>query len=221
MSEARAWPQPARTAEPRGPVDDYLSGLHARIARNAGGEIATYIPELAKVDPDLFGIAIATVGRQGLRRRRRGRMPSPSSRSRRPSSTATRSPNTGARRCSPMSASSRPARPSIRSCSTRSTTVPFNPMVNAGAMADGRADQGRHARGPHRRRCSRSCRGSPAGASPSTNGVFRSEQATGHRNRAIAYMMLNSRHDPHARRRPSSTSISASARCGSPAATSP
>ena len=59
MSEARAWPQ-ARTAHPRGPVDDYLSGLHARIARERSGEIATYIPELAKVDPELFGIAIAT-----------------------------------------------------------------------------------------------------------------------------------------------------------------
>ena len=44
-----------------GPVDRYLTALHRRISGISDGAIATYIPELAKVDPDLFGIAIATV----------------------------------------------------------------------------------------------------------------------------------------------------------------
>lgn len=44
-----------------GPIDHYLAALHGRIAGVTDGEIATYIPELAKVDPELFGIAIATV----------------------------------------------------------------------------------------------------------------------------------------------------------------
>ena len=44
-----------------GPVDRYLATLHRRISEGKDGNIATYIPELAKVDPSLFGIAIATV----------------------------------------------------------------------------------------------------------------------------------------------------------------
>ncbi len=44
-----------------GPIDEYLAQLHARIRAVDAGEVATYIPELAKADPDTFGIAIATV----------------------------------------------------------------------------------------------------------------------------------------------------------------
>ena len=45
----------------RGPIEDYLNALHQRVAGIGEGEIATYIPELAKADPDTFGIAVATV----------------------------------------------------------------------------------------------------------------------------------------------------------------
>jgi glutaminase len=43
------------------PVEAYLDDLLARHAVNHGGEVATYIPELADVDPSLFGICLATV----------------------------------------------------------------------------------------------------------------------------------------------------------------
>jgi len=43
-----------------GPIADYLSDLHFRISRLGGGNVASYIPELAKADPNLCGIAIAT-----------------------------------------------------------------------------------------------------------------------------------------------------------------
>jgi glutaminase len=46
---------------PTGPVDHYLASLHTRLKDLRDGEVAAYIPELAKADPDLFGIAIATV----------------------------------------------------------------------------------------------------------------------------------------------------------------
>ena len=46
------------------PIQDYLVELHKRISRIEGGSPADYIPELGKVDPDLFGIAIATVDGQ-------------------------------------------------------------------------------------------------------------------------------------------------------------
>ncbi len=42
------------------PVLDYLDALHARYRPYREGEVASYIPELAAVDPDRFGICIAT-----------------------------------------------------------------------------------------------------------------------------------------------------------------
>jgi glutaminase len=45
---------------PLSPVQDYLVALHARIAGLSDGNVANYIPELAKADPEWFGICIAT-----------------------------------------------------------------------------------------------------------------------------------------------------------------
>jgi glutaminase len=42
------------------PIQEYLERLHARFADHLGGEVAGYIPELANVDPDRFGICIAS-----------------------------------------------------------------------------------------------------------------------------------------------------------------
>jgi len=49
-----------QTATVRSPVQSLLESLHSRYADHRGGEVAGYIPELAKADPDLFGIALAT-----------------------------------------------------------------------------------------------------------------------------------------------------------------
>ena len=43
------------------PLQAYLTGLHAELAGLDGGAVATYIPELAKVDPDQFGICLVTM----------------------------------------------------------------------------------------------------------------------------------------------------------------
>src|SRR5258706_7599740 len=43
------------------PLQDYLEALHSRLATMREGTVATYIPELANVDPAGFGICIATV----------------------------------------------------------------------------------------------------------------------------------------------------------------
>jgi glutaminase len=42
------------------PIRTYLERLHARHAPLTAGAVATYIPELAKADPDWFGICVAT-----------------------------------------------------------------------------------------------------------------------------------------------------------------
>jgi glutaminase len=50
--------EPAQTS----PIDDYLKEIHHRHAELKEGQVATYIPELAKANPDWFGICLATTG---------------------------------------------------------------------------------------------------------------------------------------------------------------
>ena len=69
---------------------------------------------------------------------------------------------------------------------------PFNPMVNAGAIAVARADAGRHGAKSALAPCSISFSDLAGRRLEIDEQVFQSENATGHRNRAIAYMMLNS-----------------------------
>src|SRR5690625_4291596 len=45
----------------RNPVPDYLHEVSDACAGSLGGEVASYIPELASSDPDRFGVALATV----------------------------------------------------------------------------------------------------------------------------------------------------------------
>jgi len=47
---------------PTSPIQDYLQELHARFASLREGQVATYIPELAKANPDWFGICVVTAG---------------------------------------------------------------------------------------------------------------------------------------------------------------
>jgi glutaminase len=171
------------------PVQDYLAELHARVLEVTGGKPADYIPELGKVDPSLFGIAIATVDGQvysvgdadipftiqsvskpfmyGYALQRYGR--------------AAVLKRVGVE----------PTGEAFNSIVLDEVANrPFNPMVNAGAIAvaelmDGETQDERIA--------------NMLGLFSSLGGrkleiddaVFGSEQATGHRNRAIAYMMLN------------------------------
>ena len=57
-------PAPPPTIRPASPIQDYLDELHARFSALRSGQVASYIPELAKADPAWFGIAIATVDGQ-------------------------------------------------------------------------------------------------------------------------------------------------------------
>jgi len=43
------------------PLQQFLEACHARFAGDEGGKVADYIPELTKVDPDHFGISLATI----------------------------------------------------------------------------------------------------------------------------------------------------------------
>ena len=52
---------PAPSVHSPSPIQDYLARLHEKLSALSAGQVATYIPELAKADPAWFGIAIATV----------------------------------------------------------------------------------------------------------------------------------------------------------------
>src|SRR3954451_10241828 len=43
------------------PVSDLLARIHGEILTDTGGRVASYIPELARADPDVFGLALATL----------------------------------------------------------------------------------------------------------------------------------------------------------------
>jgi glutaminase len=43
-------------------IDDVLASVHERHAPNTAGALADYIPELASVEPNRFGLALATTG---------------------------------------------------------------------------------------------------------------------------------------------------------------
>ena len=42
------------------PVGDFLRELHRRLSEERSGDVATYIPGLAKANPDWFGIVLVT-----------------------------------------------------------------------------------------------------------------------------------------------------------------
>ena len=52
---------PAARAQKPGQIDAALEAAHARYAALDEGAVADYIPALAQVDPDIFGIAVVTV----------------------------------------------------------------------------------------------------------------------------------------------------------------
>lgn len=172
-----------------GDVDGVLGALHERYMGLVEGEVATYIPELASVDPDLFGISLATVAGEvhcvgdgdasftmqsvskpfvyGMALKNRGRGAVHSRVGVEPTGDAFNSIIT-------LDAVHRP----------------HNPMVNAGAIAttcllagddyDGRLEKmvagfGRYA----------------GRELVVDERVFHSEDETGDRNRAIAYLMAN------------------------------
>src|SRR5262249_6750316 len=46
------------------PLRDVLREMHARLQPNTDGKVADYIPELAKADPNWFGISVVTADGQ-------------------------------------------------------------------------------------------------------------------------------------------------------------
>ena len=173
-----------------GPIDDYLNGLFRRISAMEEGEVATYIPELAKVDPSLFGVSIATVDGKVYSAGDAGEAFTIQSISK--AFIYGYALAEYGREATLRHVGVEPTGDAFNSIVLDEVhNRPFNPMVNAGAMATAELIKGET---PEARIANMlSILSGFAGRSLHIDEqVFRSEQATGHRNRAIAYMMLNS-----------------------------
>lgn len=171
------------------PFRGYLNKLHERHRSNFDGAVADYIPELALAKPEWFGISAVTPGGQvfdvgdcdrpftlqsiskalvyGLALQDHGREHVNRKVSVEPTGEAFNA-----------------------IVLDEKTNRPFNPMVNAGAIAT--SDLVRGDGGTERlKRVLEMMRRYTGREHDIDVPVFLSEKATGHRNRAIAYLMLN------------------------------
>ena len=178
-------------------IQSMLAEVHARLSAVTEGQVATYIPVLAQARPEWFGISLATVDGQvyGV-----GDTAQPFS------IQSVSKPFMYGEALRAFGAPKVLEHVGVEPTGEAFNSIildnvhnrPFNPMVNSGAIAVA-------AMMPGAARDEREARmldlfGRFAGRRLEIDGeVFRSEEATGHWNRAIAYMMLNSgmiRSDP-------------------------
>jgi glutaminase len=176
-------------AAPDSPIQSYLQGLHQRFAGLHSGQVATYIPELAKVDPALFGIVIATVDGQVYEvgaARAAFTIQSIS----KPLVYGVALEDHGRDRVR-QSIGVEPSGDAFNSISLEPTSGrPLNPMINAGAIATTGLVKGADGEARLQRVLDAiaAFAGRPLGIDDS---VFESERSTGHRNRAIGHMLRN------------------------------
>jgi glutaminase len=177
-----------REALARPPLTRFLERCHAEIAGDSGGAVANYIPELAKADPDHFGISVATtdgyiyeVGDSAV--------PFTIQSISKAFVFALALETIGAERVESL-IGVEPSGEAFNSIRLRTDNRPFNPMVNAGAIACSGLIYDREGGGAFDRILATLSRfaGRNLGMDEA---VFASERATGDRNRAIAYLLRN------------------------------
>lgn len=176
-------------AHAQGPIDAFLAELHADLTGITEGAPATYIPELAKADPALFGIAIATVD-GGFHVAGDADVPF-TIQSISKAFVYGHVLEQHGRAAVLRKVGVEPSGDSFNSIAFDTTHHrPFNPMVNAGAIAAAELIAGKD---PTARRAALDTlmarfAGRPL---PLDEATYLSEKATGSRNRAIAWLMLS------------------------------
>ncbi|MEM9399090.1 MAG: glutaminase A [Verrucomicrobiota bacterium] len=171
------------------PIRDYLNALYDTYLDEKSGEVASYIPELAKANPDWFGIAIITmdghvyeVGDTNID----FTIQSIS----KPFVYGLSLEDNGIENVLKR-VGVEPSGEAFNSISLRAESgQPFNPMINAGAIAATGLVKGKNSQKCFERimkmfenYCGR--------ALTVNETVYQSESETGHRNRAIGYMLRN------------------------------
>jgi|SRR5581483_11134757 len=170
------------------PLPRFLAQTHAALAPDMRGAIADYIPELTKANPAHFGVALATldghvyeVGESAV--------PFTIQSISKAFVFALALETAGAERLE-AAIGVEPSGDAFNSIRLRPDNKPFNPMVNAGAIAC--SGLMHEAAGDHAFERIRVALGRFAGRDLGVDeAVFASERATGDRNRAIAYLLHN------------------------------
>ncbi|MEO5667035.1 MAG: glutaminase A [Bdellovibrionota bacterium] len=166
----------------------YLAHLHAEIKNDKGGEVASYIPELAKVDPETFAISVRLMNGSVVSVGNSAAEFSLQSISK-PFVYSLALAELGPERVH-QSVGVEPTGNSFNSIVEleEKSHLPYNPLINSGAIAISSLIPGQSFE--ERVEKIRSFLSNCAGRSLSINEtIFASEKLTAHRNRAIANLM--------------------------------
>jgi glutaminase len=171
------------------PLLRFLDACHADFSMESGGAVANYIPELGKADPDHFGIGLATLDGH-VYEVGDSRIPFTIQSMSKPFVFALALDTLGAARVE-GAIGVEPSGDPFNSIRLNADNHPFNPMVNAGAIAcSGLIHE---AKGDGAFEYIRQALGRFAGRELDVDeAVYASESATGDRNRAIGYLLRNS-----------------------------
>jgi glutaminase len=171
------------------PLREVLRDLHGRIAQEREGRIADYIPELAKADPNWFGLALATADGQVFEVGDSAQLFTIQSISK-PFVFGLALEDHGLEHVMSKVGVEPTGEAFNAIVLDEASNRPFNPMVNAGAIATADLVKGKDF--PERVARLLGMFGKYCGRDVYIdNSVFMSERATGHRNRAIGHLMLN------------------------------
>ncbi len=180
---------PIRVAPPHGPLERLLDEIYSLYKGTAEGDVASYIPELSKADPSLFGVSLTTID-GFLYASGDSDDPFTIQSVSKPFVYALALADRGFEAVSSR-VGVEPTGDAFNSITLEpGTGRPLNPMVNAGAILTASLVDGVDAEARFER--IRSGLSAFAGRELEVDeNVFESELATGDRNRAIAYLMRN------------------------------
>ena len=180
---------PSADRRPRSPLQRYLERLHESLAAVELGEVASYIPELAGVEPDAFGICLATPSGAVYEAGDTGHRFTLQSISK-PLTYGLALSDAGIARVR-ETVGVEPSGDAFNAISLDlESGLPVNPMINAGAIATVSL-VGDPGLGGSRFDRILDAYSIYAGRQLDVDeAVYRSERETGHRNRAIAHLLL-------------------------------
>jgi glutaminase len=170
-------------------LQELIEGLHGKYAPRTDGEVATYIPELGKADPEDFGICVVTSDGRVFETGDSDRLFTIQSISK-PFTYGMALEAHGQEKVS-CHVGVEPSGDAFNSIELeKGTNRPFNPMINAGAITVSALLYEHYGDDALEQLLARFS--AAAGRTLSVDeAVYASESRTGHRNRAIAHLLLN------------------------------